>query len=314
MARTLALLLDTLGRHATWALFGGVLIGLALPGLAALARPLLAPCVVLLLTAALLRVDWTVMLGYARRPALLLGLAAWCMLVCPVVTWLLIGLVPLPASLSTAIVLMAAAPPILAATGIAVVLGLDGALTTVAVLLSTVLTPLSVPLLALALLDLELDIGLVEFMLRLGLVIGAALALALVAKRFYSPEALRARARQIDGIFVILMLVFAVAIMDGVSEVILSRPAHAALWLGAAFVANPILQILGALAFAGLGRRRALTAGLLSGNCNMGVMLATLPPEGNFDIVLYFALAQLPMYMLPALLAPAYRRILARTP
>ena len=314
MARVLALLLDTLGRHATWALCGGVLLGLALPDLAALARPLLAPSVALLLTTALLRVDWSLMLGYARRPALMIALAAWCMLACPLVTWLLIGLAPLPESLLTAVVLMAAAPPILGATGIAVVLGLDGALTTVAVLLSTFLTPLSVPFLALVLLDLELDIGLAEFMIRLGLVIGAALVLALVAKRLSSPDALRARARQIDGVFVLLMLVFAVAIMDGVSEVILSRPAHAALWLGAAFVANPVLQILGALAFAGLGRRRALTAGLISGNCNMGVLLATLPPDGNFDIVLYFALAQLPMYMLPALLAPVYRRLLARTP
>ena len=314
MARPLALLLETLGRHATWALFLGVLAGLALPGLAALARPLLAPSVALLLTVALLRVEWSAMLGYARRPALILGLAVWCMLVSPVVTWLLIGLVPLPESLLTAVVLMAAAPPILGATGIAVVLGLDGALTTVAVLLSTLLTPLSVPLLALVLLDLELDIGLAEFMLRLGLVIGAALVLALLAKRVFSAEALRARARQIDGVFVLLMLVFAVAIMDGVSEVILSRPAHAALWLAAAFVANPALQILGALAFSGLGRRRALTAGLISGNCNMGVLLATLPPDGNFDIVLYFALAQLPMYMLPAILAPVYRRLLAQAP
>ena len=314
MARTLARLLEILGRHATWALFGGVLIGLALPDLAALARPLLAPCVVLLLTAALLRVEWESMLGYARRPGLIAGLAVWCMLVCPLVTWLLVGFLPLPEALSTAIVLMAAAPPILGATGIAVVLGLDGALTTVAVLLSTLLTPLSVPLLALVLLDLELAIGLVEFMLRLGVVIGAAVALALVTRRFSSLAGLRARARQIDGLFVVLMLVFAVAIMDGVSEVIVSRPGHAALWVGAAFVANPVLQVLGALAFAGFGRRRALTAGLLSGNCNMGVLLATLPPDGNFDIVLYFALAQLPMYMLPALLAPAYRRMLARHP
>ena len=125
---------------------------------------------------------------------------------------------------------------------------------------------------------------------------------------------LRARARQVDGLFVLLMLVFAVGIMDGVTEVILSRPGHAALWLGAAFVANPALQILGALVFSGLGRRRALTVGLLSGNCNMGVLLAALPPGGNFDIVLFFALAQIPMFMLPALMTPAYRRLLDDSP
>ncbi len=314
MGRFLGIFFEFLGRHAAWTLCGGVLVGLVLPDLAAVARPLLAPSVALILTAALLRVDWSVMAGYSRRPALVGGLALWCMLVSPVVTWILVGLLPLPDSLATAIVLMAAAPPILGATGLAFVLGLDGALAAVAGLVSTLVTPLSVPALALVLLGLELEIGLAEFMLRLGLVIGGSFGLALVVKRLTKPGWLRARARQFDGLFVLFMLVFAVAIMDGVTEVILSRPGHAALWLGAAFVANPALQVLGALVFAGLGRRRALTAGLLSGNCNMGVLLAALPPEGNFDIVLFFALAQLPMFMLPALMAPGYRRILGGLP
>ncbi len=314
MGRWLGLALNILGRYATWALFGGVLVGLALPGLAALARPLLAPCVALILCVALVRVDWSLLAGYSRRPGLVGALTLWCMLASPVVTWILIGVLPLPESLATAIVLMAAAPPILGATGLALVLGLDGALAAVAGLASTCLTPLSVPPLALALLGLELDIGMVEFMLRLAAVIGGAIGLAALVRRLSDKEWLRTQTRRLDGLFVVFMLIFAVGIMDGVTEVILSRPGQAVLWLGAAFVANPLLQAMGALAFAGLGRRRALTAGLLSGNCNMGVLLAALPAEGNFDIVLFFALAQLPMFMLPAVLSPAYRRILAGRP
>ncbi len=312
MGRMLGVFLGTLGRYATWALFGGVLVGLALPDLAALMRPLLAPCVALLLMTSLLRVDWSAMLSYSRRPGLIGGLVIWCMLASPVVTWILVGFLPLPDSLATAIVLMAAAPPIMGATGLALVLGLDGALAAVVVLLCTVVTPLSVPPLALALLGLELDIGLVEFMLRLAMVIGAALGLTLLIKRLVPSEWLRARAGQVDGLFVLLMLVFAVGIMDGVTESVLARPAQGALWLAAAFVANPALQVLSATVFAGLGGRRALTVGLMSGNCNMGVLLAALPPEGNFDVILFFALAQLPMYMLPAILVPGYRKILAR--
>lgn len=311
LSRFLVRFLEALGRHATWTLFGGVLLGLILPDLAAFARPALAPSVALILTAALLRVDWAIMYGYARRPGVVLALALWCMLVSPVVTWVLVQFLPLPPGLATAIILMAAAPPILGATGLALVLGLDGALAAVAGLLSTVVTPLSVPPLALALLGLELEVGLAEFMLRLAIVIGAALALALIVKRLTRPEQLRTQAPRIDGLFVLFMLVFAVGIMDGVTAVVVSDPGKAALWLGAAFIANPALQILGALAFAGLGRQRALTAGLLTGNCNMGVLLAALPAEGNFDIVLYFALAQLPMFMLPALLTPGYRWLLA---
>jgi BASS family bile acid:Na+ symporter len=311
LPKFLARFLEALGRHATWILFGGILLGLILPDLAALARPALAPTVALILAAALLRVDWAIMLAYARRPGVVLALAVWCMLVSPVVTWALVQALPLPPGLATAIILMAAAPPILGATGLALVLGLDGALAAVAGLLSTVVTPLSVPPLALALLGLELEVGIAEFMLRLAVVIGAALALVLVVKRLCRPEQLRAQAGRIDGLFVLFMLVFAVGIMDGVTAVMISDPGKAALWLGAAFIANPVLQVLGALAFAGLGRQRALTAGLLTGNCNMGILLAALPPGGNFDIVLYFALGQLPMFMLPALLTPSYRRLLA---
>jgi BASS family bile acid:Na+ symporter len=78
----------------------------------------------------------------------------------------------------------------------------------------------------------------------------------------------------------------------------------------AAFVANPVLQVLGATAFAWLGRRAALTIGLMTGNCNMGLLLASLPASADFEIQMFFAVAQLPMFMLPALLAPLYRRLL----
>ena len=39
-----------------------------------LARPLLAPCVALILTAALVRVDWAALAGHVRRPGLVLVL------------------------------------------------------------------------------------------------------------------------------------------------------------------------------------------------------------------------------------------------
>jgi len=94
LSRFLARFLEALGRHGSWILFGGILLGLVLPDLAALARPALAPTVALILAAALLRVDWAIMLAYARRPGVVLALAVWCMLVSPVVTWHLVQIVP----------------------------------------------------------------------------------------------------------------------------------------------------------------------------------------------------------------------------
>jgi BASS family bile acid:Na+ symporter len=302
-------LLAFLGGHATWVLFVGVFLGLALPSLASLARPLLAPAVAVLLTATLVRVDWRVMLGYLSRPGLVAVIVAWLLVGAPLAIAAVLAVLPLPGPLTTALVLMAAAPPILSAAPIAMILGLDGALALVVGLIATLLTPLTVPPLALALLGLELDLGVAEFMSRLAVVVAVALAAALAIRRVIGRERLPRVARHLDGLVVAVMLVFAVAIMDGVTATLAERPGTVALWLAAAFVANPALQLAGALAFAWLGRRRALTIGLVSGNCNMGLLLAAFPPGTDTDVVLYFAVAQLPMYMLPALLLPLYRRL-----
>ena len=303
-------LLGFLGGNAILALFLGVFLGLLLPDLADLARPLLAPCVVVLLIATLLRVEWDGLVRHARRPGVILAVILWLLVVSPVLLWALV--VPagfLPASLSTALVLMAAAPPILGATSIAIILGLDGALIMVATLLASLLAPRTIPPLALALLGLELEVSLVELTLRLGVVVFLAFAGALLLRRLLTQDWLLSHARHIDGLVVVVMVVFAVAIMAGVTETLLARPGTVALWVGAAFVANPLLQGLTALAFAWLGRRQALTVGLAAGNCNMGLLMAALPPDSDYDVFLFFALAQLPMYMLPAVLAPLYRVI-----
>jgi len=303
-------ILAFLGGHGVTVLFLGVFLGLALPDLARLLRPVLAPAVAALLLFSMLRVDWQAIAGYLRRPLLTGGLVVWMLLVSPVVTWALLLAVPLPAALTTAVVLMAAAPPILGATAIALLLGLDGALTLVVGLTATLLTPLTVPPLALWLLGLELDVEAAELMLRLGGVVVGALVGATLIRRLLGAARLRRNAAVLDGLIVAVMLLFAVAIMDGVTATALQRPGTVALWILAAFVANPALQLVTALAFARFGRRLALTAGLLAGNCNMGLLLAALPAEADYDVTLFFALAQLPMYMLPALLRPLYRRLL----
>jgi len=306
-------LLAFLGGHATWVLFVGVFLGLALPQLSSLARPLLAPSVAVLLTATLVRIDLRLMLGYLRRPGAAAVIVAWLLVGSPLLTAGLLALLPasLPGPLTTALVLMAAAPPILSAAPIAMILGLDGALALVTALIATLLTPLTVPPLALALLGLELDLGVGEFMGRLAAVIAVACAAALVIRRLIGRERLPRVAIHLDGLVVAVMLIFAVAIMDGVTDTLLARPLTVGLWLLASFIANPALQLAGAAVFAWLGRRRALTVGLVSGNCNMGLLLAAFPPGTDTDVVLYFAVAQLPMYTLPAVMLPLYRRLVA---
>ncbi|MBK1698862.1 hypothetical protein [Rhodovibrio salinarum] len=303
-------LLALLSRHATRVLFAGVFIGLAVPPLAAAARPYLLIGVIALLTAMLLRVDWTAMGAYLRRPVLATALLVWLLGGAPVVVWLVLLPADLPDSLNVSLVLMAAAPPILSAAAIAVLLGLDGALAIVVGLIATLLTPLTVPPMALVLLGLDLNISVGMFMGRLAGIVGPAFVLSLLLRKLAGPDRLERARPEIEGVTVLVMLYFGIAIMDGVTARLLSEPGIVAGWTLAAFIANPALQLIGGLAFAWLGRRGALTVGLMSGNCNMGLLLAALPSGTDFNVLLYFAVAQLPIFMLPALMLPLYRRLL----
>ena len=308
--RLIAAPLDFFGRQATRMLAVGVLAGIAIPQLATLMRPLLIVGLVVPLTIALVRIDWAALWAYGRRPGLIGLLAVFLLVLSPLlmaaVTWPL----GLPVSLRTALVLMAAAPPIVSAGALALILGLDAALIVVTVVVCTALVPFSLPPMALWLLDLQINIGLLALMGRLGAIVGFAFLAAFLVRRMVSARWLAEHARELDGLSVLNLLIFSIAIMAGVTATLLARPGFVALVIAVSFAANLILQALGAGAFAFLGRREALSVGLMTGNCNMGLVLVTLADRADLDVVLYFAIAQIPMYMLPALLLPLYRRLM----
>src|SRR5438045_8845432 len=93
----------------------GVLLGLCIPPLASLAKPLLRPTLLIPLTLALLRLDWHVLAAYRHRPWLIVGLLLWLLGISPALVFAIT--VPLtaagfPAPLQEALVLMAASSPI----------------------------------------------------------------------------------------------------------------------------------------------------------------------------------------------------------
>ncbi|MBE0615866.1 MAG: hypothetical protein IH604_19520 [Burkholderiales bacterium] len=310
--RALHRVLDYLGQHATLFLAGGAFLGLLVPQLATLARPLLILGLVVPLIIALVRLDWGVIAAYAQRPVLVAAIVVWMLVISPALMWLALKLFSLPPSLLQALVLMTAAAPIISCAALSLIMGLDAALAVVVVVAATALMPFSLPLVALALLGLKIDIDLATFMLRLTLIVGGAFAAALAVRKFVPREKLAANARVLDGASVAILLIFILAIMDGVTAVALARPGYVALVTLAAFIANIALQALGALVALKLGLRQALTVGFMTGNCNMGLVMVALADKADFDVIVFFAMAQLPMYMLPALLRPVYRRLLAR--
>ncbi len=222
-----------------------------------------------------------------------------------------VGSLGLPAGLVAGLVLMAASAPIMSAPTFALILGLDAAFAIAVVVLNHVLLPFTLPFMALWLLDIELHISLLEFMGRLAFMIGGGFAIALAVKRWLvKPEQLQRHARHLDGLMVVCLVVIAISIMAGVTEFFLARPGFALLTIAAAFIANAGLQVLGALLFLPAGRQLAFTAGHMAGNCNMALILAVLADRADLEVAIFFALAQLPMYMLPLVANRIYQRLL----
>jgi BASS family bile acid:Na+ symporter len=299
------------GRHATAVMAAGVLLGVAIPPLATLARPLLVPTLLIPLALALVRLDWAAAGAWRRRPGVVVALLAFILGISPVAVWAITrALVPLgfPDTLAQALVLMAASSPIVSNVAIALVLGLDAPLAVVVVLAGTALVPLTLPVAADALVGVSIEMPLAEFMARLLALVGSAFAAAWLVRRLVPAPALAARRELLDGLAVVNLLLFGLAIMDGVTAYAIARPGYVALAIVAAYAFNLLLQAAGALAFRRLGPTRALTVALLAGNCNMGLVLVALEGRASFDVTVYFALAQIPMYTLPALLEPLYAR------
>ena len=290
-----------------------MLTGLLVPPLAELLAPLLVPTLLIPLALALVRLDWGAFRVYAGRPLLVAVMVLWLLGISPLLVWGALAPLDMAPALRQALVLTAASSPIVSCAAISIILGLDAALAVVVILIATALVPLTLPTLALALLDLKLEIELSTFMLRLGLLVGVTFAAALATRALVPARVLERNARILDGVAVLNLVLFAIAIMNGVTAFALERTQYVLLVTAAAFAANVALQALGTVAFWRLGPRPALTAGLLTGNCNMGLVMVALGPQAGIDLIVFFAMGQLPMYMLPGLLSPIYRRVLAQS-
>ncbi|WP_404383862.1 hypothetical protein [Caenispirillum salinarum] len=298
-------------RHSRWFLFLSVFAGLILPDLAHALRPLLPPAVAVLLILAMLRMDWAAVLGTFRRPARVALVLAWVLVGAPVVMAAVVSVLDLSAGLSAALILMAASAPIMSSPALAMLLGLEGSLALVVVVAATLLTPLSAPYAAELLAHLPLDIAPWELMLRLAGLVAVSVGGAVLLRRLLGRARLERHGQAIDAGSVLFLVLFAIAIMDGVTAELVANPGRTVLIILGAFAANLGLQAAGAALFWWMGRRAALTVGLVSGNCNMALLLAVLPAGVHPDVPLYFALGQFPIYILPAVLTPLYQRLRA---
>lgn len=312
MRGVLASVSQALTRHAAGVLAVGVLAGLVLPDVAAWMRPLLPPAVAGLLFLSLMRIDWQELARHLTRPLTGALLCAWFLIATPLLVWLAVTGLGMERGLATALILAAACPPIVSGPAMALLLRLDAPLMLVSVVGASLLFPFTVVVVASRLIGVDLHIDAFQLCARLALLIGGCVLAAMIVRRLLGERRLIRLRNPLDTASVVLLLIFAIAIMDGVADLLVTDPRYVLGFVAAAFAANIFLQLLGTTAMAAMGRRAALTVGFASGNRNMGLLLAVLPADSAPAALLFFALAQLPIYMLPAVLGPAYRSWLAR--
>ncbi len=300
--------LQALSRHAATVLAVGVFAGLVMPDLAGWMRPLLPPSVAGLLFLALLRVDWRDLSRHLSRPLIGTLLCVWFLIATPALVWMAVELFAVNSGLATALILAAACPPIVSGPAMALLLRLDASLMLVSVVSASLLAPFTIVAVSSHLVGINLHVDALVLFLRLAVLIGGCVLAAVIVRHFLGTIRLRRCRNSLDIASVVLLLIFAIAIMDGVTVLMAQDPWHLLRFIIAAFAANIALQLCGTGIAAPMGRRAALTVGFASGNRNMGLLLAVLPADSPPDVLLFFALAQLPIYILPAMLGPAYRR------
>lgn len=281
-----------------------VLLGLGLPALAEGARPLMPLAIFLIVLGTILRLEPTALVSAVRRPSLSVVLPVLAMIVSPALVGVVAGLLGLDGALALALVLAVSAPPSSGTAAVARMLGLNGAVPLLVTFLSMALAPVTVPLLAGWFGGLE--VSPLELALRLALLVGGAEIAALVLRR-YAAAALRTHGAVVDGMTVGALLIFSLATMAGIRAQISADPHEAVLCLLLAFACNIGLQAAGALLLPGSLRER-LTVGLILGNRNIGLVWSALGAAATPPMTLYFAAAQLPIYILPLVLDMAIAR------
>ena len=305
--------LDTVAKYATWMLAAGVFGGIAWQPLADFLAPWLEALIVMNLSLSMMRIEPSALRNYFRRPLLIAAIFVFSMGIAPLILWGAAGAAGIDGPLGAGIVFHALTTPIMSAPALCVLFGLDAALALIVTVMSYALVPFTLPPLALLLLGIELDVTVLELMWRLGRIVGASFVIAIVLRRVLGSTFLATHASRMDGIMVFGMVGVAVSLMSGLPEFAAAKPAYTALVTTTTFGINIGLQICTAALFWKIGRRAALTIGLVTGNTNVALVMAAVSESAPYDLLVYFVIGQFPIYMLPLVAVPIYRRIVNAT-
>ena len=307
--------LTWLGGQGTRAVAAVVFIAAAVPPLGALLRPYVTEAILVLLCISFMRVDLVALYGHLRRPALVASATAWTTIGVPLIIGLtahITGLTDRAPGLSLALMLQSMASPMMASPALAALMGLDATLVLVTLVTATAIVPFTASLFASLFLGGMLSISPLTLGLKLLGILSASLLAATVIRRLFGNDAIQRHKQPIDGFNIIILFIFASAIMGDVVSDLMARPIFTVSLAALSFAIYFTLLAVTTLLFRRIGTERALALGLMVSQRNLGLMLAAtagaLPPT----TWLYFAMTQFPIHLSPYLLTPIARRLTAR--
>jgi BASS family bile acid:Na+ symporter len=307
--------LTWLGGQGTRAVASVVFIAAAVPPLGALLRPYVTEAILVLLCISFMRVDLVALYGHLRRPALVASATAWTTIGVPALVGLIAhvtGLTDRAPGLMLALMLQSMASPMMASPALAALMGLDATLVLVTLVTATAIVPFTASLFASVFLGGMLSISPLTLGLKLLGILAASLLAATAIRWLFGTEAIQRHKQPIDGFNIVILFVFASAIMGDVAGDLVAQPVFTVGLAALAFAIYFTLLAVTTLLFRRIGTERALALGLMVSQRNLGLMLAAtsgaLPPT----TWLYFAMTQFPIHLSPYMLTPIARRLMAR--
>jgi BASS family bile acid:Na+ symporter len=144
------------------------------------------------------------------------------------------------------------------------------------------------------------------------LILAGAAIIAAVIRRLAGDEAIAHQNDRIDGLNVVVLFVFAVAFMDGVYDHAGTAPLAAAGLVALTFTVAIAFGVSTFVVFGRAGRTDALSLAVTAALRNLGLMAAAAGGAVPELAWLYFAYAQLPIYLMPQLVKPLMRRLRTR--
>jgi BASS family bile acid:Na+ symporter len=257
-------LLRTAGQHGAGIVIAGVVLGLALPFLADLARPYLAIAIFIFTFGSFLKFDGATFRNEVSNIKRNTLMVLWATFGVPIFVILVMSVARPGPELAQGLLFWSLVPASPACVAFAAILRLNPPIALLATVIGTALAPFYIPALASLLGGYHIEIDPIATCLHLVLLIGGACVAAIATKRL-AGGFVRENPEAMTGIAVLAMFLAGMGSMRGMQAHLLSQPVTSLEFVVMAYLLLFGAELGGTLLFWRYGRTAALTAGLISG-------------------------------------------------